>query len=482
MSNERGPLREVSWRDVFPWIIIFRAFRISVAAHVLILASLGATATTVGWLVSDVLFVREDSHGKDLEFMAVVQANNQWPWHSHAKPAAAPGEGGALGGVSSRVAGIPDYYAQRFVEPFRNVLRVDITLVKSAYFLFGGLWSLAVWAFVGAAITRIAVMRLGCEERVGLKEALGHACRRFGAYVAAPAMPLIAVAVLAVPLVLLGLLMKLDVGVAIAGFVWLLVVLDGLVMSALLIGLMFGWPLMWGAISSEGSDSFDALSRSYNYTFQRPLHYLFYVLVASLFGVLCYFLVDLFAHMVVNLGYWGISWGSGNERAFEIFGMAELGAEREGVAGFGTSVISVFTGLVRLLVGGFTYAFFWCVTSAIYLLLRYNVDQTEFDEIWLEEHEQHYELPELKPDESGVPQLNKGESDDEPEGEKPESDAGAAGDHATEPQSEAEESLQEETQASTADAPDGTGESSSETSNDSEAENSGQDETKPSSG
>jgi len=34
------------------------------------------------------------------------------------------------------------------------------------------------------------------------------------------------------------------------------------------------------------NDSFDALSRSYAYVFQRPLHYLFYALVAAVFGAL----------------------------------------------------------------------------------------------------------------------------------------------------------------------------------------------------
>lgn len=442
MSNERGPLREISWRDVCPWLILFRTFRIAIGVQVLLLASLGATATSAGWFLSEAIFVREDDRDKDPSFMAVVDANKQWPWEANAASVSPTGEGG-LTVQADRILG---YYQQKFVEPFRNVFRVEVTLVKSAYFLFGGLWTLAVWSFFGAAITRIAVMRLGCEERIGLKEALSHACRRFGAYFAAPITPLIAVALLTIPLLLLGLLMKLDVGVFIAGFLWLLVVLDGLVMGVLLVGLLFGWPLMWGTISAEGSDSFDALSRSYNYTFQRPLHYLFYVIVALLFGVLCFFLVQLFSQMVINLGYWGVSWGTGNERVADIFGMSEGGAQREGVAGFGAGVISVFTDLVRLFVGGFTFAFFWCVASAVYLLLRYNVDQTEFDEIWLEEHEQRYELPTLKPDESGVPQLEKEEPQAESSGEASDEQTGDGGDESasqeasetsTEPQSEA---------------------------------------------
>lgn len=472
MSNERGPLREISWRDVCPWLVLFRTFRVAIGVQVLTLASIGATATSAGWLLSEVVFVREEARIKDPGFSAVVEANKQWPWESNAAISTNTLENrGLIEWLTTEADSILGFYTQKFVEPFRNVFRIKVTLVKNAYFLFGGLWTLAVWAFIGAAITRIAVMRLGCEERVGMKEALHYAFRKFGAYFSAPITPLIAVALLAIPLVLLGLLMKLDVGVVIAGFLWLLVVLDGLVIGVLLIGLLFGWPLMWGTVSAEGSDSFDALSRSYNYTFQRPLHYLFYVVVALLFGMLCFLLVRFFSQMVINLGYWGVSWGTGNER-FDAIGSAE-----EGVLGFGVGVISVFTDFVYLLAGGFTYAFFWCVASAIYLLLRYNVDQTEFDEVWLEEHEQRYELPELKPDESGIPQLKKDAPEQQGSEEKVERDESNREATATNPEAaETKEQLNSDTDEPAEADDDTTGGSGGE----SAADDRDQDESKPS--
>ena len=82
-------------------------------------------------------------------------------------------------------------------------------------------------------------------------------------------------------------------------------------MALLLLGLLFGWPLMWATISAEGTDSFDALSRSYAYVFQRPLHYLFYALVAGVIGWLGWLLVQNFAAGVVWMGYWAAGWGSG---------------------------------------------------------------------------------------------------------------------------------------------------------------------------
>ena len=82
-------------------------------------------------------------------------------------------------------------------------------------------------------------------------------------------------------------------------------------MALLLLGLIFGWPLMWATISTEGTDSFDALSRTYAYVFQRPLRYLFYAVVAALLGWLGWLLVENFAAAVVWLALWAASWGSG---------------------------------------------------------------------------------------------------------------------------------------------------------------------------
>ena len=62
----------------------------------------------------------------------------------------------------------------------------------------------------------------------------------------------------------------------------------------------------------EGSDSFDALSRSYAYTFQRPLHYLFYAAVAGLFGWLERILVQNFAAAVISMTNWAASWAAGD--------------------------------------------------------------------------------------------------------------------------------------------------------------------------
>jgi len=82
-------------------------------------------------------------------------------------------------------------------------------------------------------------------------------------------------------------------------FQWLLWVLADLVLvllivpGVLVLGLIMAvvlvrpdrWPLMYCTISTEGSDSFDAISRSYSDVFQAAWSYLGYAAVALLYGV-----------------------------------------------------------------------------------------------------------------------------------------------------------------------------------------------------
>jgi len=199
-----------------------------------------------------------------------------------------------------------------------------------------------------------------------------------------------------------GLLLNANFGVFLAALVWPVLLVAGLVMAALLLGLAFGWPLMWTTISTEGTDSFDALSRSYAYVFQRPLHYLFYVVVAVLFGALGWLLVSEFAAGVIGLTYWAASWACG---ANQIALIMPGGGELEGIGYAGAGLIHFWTGCVKLLAVGFLYGYFWTACGAVYLLLRRDVDATEMDEVFLEEDEseQSYGLPPLGTDETGAP-------------------------------------------------------------------------------
>ena len=246
-----------------------------------------------------------------------------------------------------------------------------------------------VWRRAHAAGRRAA-----CPGRPGRcqRSRLKFARVKWFSYFAAPWMPLLGVLIITVPTALVGLLLRLDVGVLLAGIVWPVLLLGGLLIAIFLLGLVFGWPLMWGAISTEGTDSFDALSRSYSYVYQRPLHYLFYAVVAALLGVLGAMLAYWFADAVIHLTLWAVSWGSGASRLSQIVlgGPGQL----SGAGSWGAALIGFWLGCVKLVAVAFAYSYFWNASTAIYLLLRYHVDGTEMDEVYFQDRPSDSEPPE----------------------------------------------------------------------------------------
>jgi len=410
MLNENGDvLRTVAWPDICPWLGIFRTFRIAVGGRVLLLGAVAILLTGVVWGVFAALLATDSqatnwaSEYAKCSWLAITSPVDG----SSALPTPAD-----LNPINPQANPMLGAWMQ-LTQPLWGVFGGDATVRDLACLLLCGLSSLAIWAFFGGAITRIAAVQLACGERVSLASAMRHACSKWLAYFVAPLIPLLGVAFAAIPVLILGLMMNANVGVLLAALVWPLALIAGLVMAMLLLGLIFGWPLMWATISTEGTDSFDALSRSYAYVYQRPLHYLFYVVVASVFGMLGWLLVSNFAAAVINLAYWAASFGCGAEQMANVMPGGETTLTGVGYAG--AVLIRFWAGCVKLLAVGFIYGYFWTAAGAIYLLLRRDADATEMDEVYLDEDasEQTYGLPPLDTDEEGAPIA----VDDQPEEE-----------------------------------------------------------------
>jgi hypothetical protein len=288
----------------------------------------------------------------------------------------------------------------------KGLFHEGVTLRAVACLVLCGLWSAAIWSYFGGAITRIAAVQLATGERIGAAAAMRHAAAKWPSYFFAPLLPVGGVLLATIPVFVVGLIMQfslgVNLGVLLAGVVWPLVLAASLFMALLLLGVLFGWPLMWATISTEGTDSFDALSSSYAYTFHRPLQYLFYAAVASVIGGLGWLLVQNFAAGVVWMGYWAASWGGGDARIHAIMGDPN---SLKGLGWAGAKLIHLWTGCVKLLAVGYLFSYFWTASSSIYFLLRRDVDATEMDEVFLDADasEPAAGLPPIKTDEVGAP-------------------------------------------------------------------------------
>jgi hypothetical protein len=409
MAEDAGVVRAVAWTELFAWLNLVRCLRLALRMRAMVLAAAGLLLTMGGWALLGAIF----SGSEDPQLGAWIPWYQSSPWRPSELPSLPPTRLDGVLGWQEGVFSPPDL-GQRPASPYRDgwwqlsaplremfflgavprsAAASRLSWEGLAFMLLCGLWATLVWSFFGGALSRLAAVQLAREEAIGWRDSLGYALSKWRSYFAAPWLPLLGVLLITIPTAIVGLLLRLDVGVLLVGIVWPVLLVGGLLMGIFLLGLFFGWPLMWGAISTEGSDSFDALSRSYSYVYQRPLHYLFYAVVAALLGVLGAMLAYWFADAVVHLTLWATSWGSGGERLGEVLrgDPSLLG----GAGSWGAALIHFWIGCVKLAAVAFAYSYFWTASTAIYLLLRYHVDGTEMDEIYIEEQPENAGMPTL---------------------------------------------------------------------------------------
>ena len=385
MINERGVVRRVVWHELFPWLVILRTFRLAISPMALALATLALLVVPVGRLAGGWIFLPKERN-----------AEGRWQvqWPVPQSPSLAGQMPDAVREyLPNSATGLFEAYDE-LAEPIRRLFQLRMTVREAAYYAFTALWSLAIWAFVGGFITRRAIVKLATDEAPSIKDTLSYCCRRYHWYALAPIYPLVGIFIVAGPIALLGIPLRFDLtaGSALAALFWVFVLLASIAAAWLLGGLIFGWPLMWPTVSAErDGDPFEAFSRSYSYVYGRPLHYLFYVLVAALFGAVCLAAVNVAATLIIEFGFWALSWGGG-QRAGELRDLVNStlngfppNADENATLTLGVSLIALLVRFVQRVVQAFVISFFFCVASAIYLLLRLDTDEKELDEVYLEE-------------------------------------------------------------------------------------------------
>jgi hypothetical protein len=415
MTDESNNVRAVSWIEICPWVMLFSSFRVAIGVNVLLLALGGTYLSAVGWKFAGLCFQShsgqaEDS-GDDAKFRRLRDDLEAWPGYRasinfeqfpQTSIQRVPDALTALGQLPPWAAG------RSIVEPIRGLFDQDLTWSRWLYFFCGGLWNIAVWSLFGLAITRIAVVALGRRESVLISEATVFAVRKWLSCFSAPLIPLMFVFAFAIPLVVLGWLMRANVGVLFAGVLWFVMILIGLCMAVLSLGLMFGWPLMWGVIASEGTDAFDAISRSYSYTFQKPLQYLFYGAITAVLGALGWLVLGVATETIIILINWAVSSGTGADRWHDLRPLPG-DPSLSGMVRVGVLLMDFFNSLVRAIVPAFGNSFLWVAAGGTYLLLRQNADQAETNDVFLDEDEQStFTLPPIEEDPVGVTKVRPG--------------------------------------------------------------------------
>jgi hypothetical protein len=411
-ENEGVALRAIRWSEILPWLSLAKSFRLAVTLRLMTFGAIAVLLTLFGWWQIAGFFSRDGvtnrswtkSFGDQSAWQVIDESVPGQPFSDLNLPWSSKSRGLGI----QRWSPVLHSWAM-LNEPVCCILRITLPSVAEPSsttaplslrdflsLLFSALWSLAVWAYFGAAISRVAAVQLATGEQVGWGAALRWARSKWLAYVSAAILPMLGVALIVLPILLLGILMKSDFFAFLAALIWPLVLIGGVVMALLLSGLLLGWPLMWATISVEGTDSFDALNRTYAYVFQKPARYLFYTVVAAVVGWLGWIVVVNFAAAVIWLASWAVTWGAGPGR------MEDLATSAA------SSVIAFWAGWVKLLAIGYSFSYFGVASTAIYYLLRRDVDARETDEVFLDadSSEQRFGLPKIQKDAAGAPEIS----------------------------------------------------------------------------
>jgi hypothetical protein len=413
--TQPGEVRHIVWIELFPWLIIFRTFRISIAPSLLAVATLAVLIAPFGWRLAGFVFLPRQPD------QTIAAPRAEMPRAGNSQLAAFLPDAAREYLPAARTALLDAYFD--VAEPVKRFFQLRLSLREAAYYAFGALWTLAIWAFPGAIVTRRALVQLAGEATPGLWPTASYACRRYLWYFLAPLYPLLGVLLLTLPIALLGVPLGFSMGVGsvLAGLGWIFVVLMSLAAMWLFGGLIFGWPLMWPTISAErDGDPFEAFSRSYSYVYGKPLHYFFYVVIAAAFGALGWAVVSIAMLVVQEFGFWALSWGAGRgsvevlrASALEFAAGRPLVPELQAGLKIGATLIGLVVVLIHAVADAFRYTYLFCAASAIYLLLRHDVDAKEIDEVYLETASPSEQAPHDAATPAAAASADSGQADEE---------------------------------------------------------------------
>lgn len=274
------------------------------------------------------------------------------------------------------------------------------------YFFFFLVLFLLSWGIFGGAIARIAAVHAARDEKISVRQALNFSVTKLLSFIFAPIIPLLIIVGIGFVVFAGALIGNIPfIGPILVGLFFFLALAAGFMMALVMLGLLGGFNLMYPTIAVEGSDSFDAISRSFSYVYARPWKMAFYTLIALVYGALCYLFVRFFLYVMLSLAHRFVDCGMmiNADNGQDLFStmwpapqtLAQLTYDINylalGVGGdIGASLIAFWVYLTIGLLGAFAISFYFSANTIIYYLMRREVDATEMDDVYVEQLDEEF--------------------------------------------------------------------------------------------
>ncbi|MDR0608942.1 MAG: hypothetical protein LBG58_02435 [Planctomycetaceae bacterium] len=370
-----GTIRRIDWQELTPIVLLLRIFNTSTGIRVLFLSLIGILWTLLagyhincnynGIKVCDGGNFRQPVYIEpllDLQHPSQPISFREHPvnysWQLVQHSVLVPWDIFSMAGI------------RLFSSPAGN----------SIFALTGWFFALLlIWSFFGGMICRTVALRLTIDQSESGQELWQFIKQRGTGFLSSVMIIVLGILFLLIFLKLCGWLFTVPVFNYIMAVLFPIALLFGFLIMLLAVGLFFGWSLLFAAVSVDGSDGFDAVSRMLSYIYHRPLHYFVYWIVSGILGVLGFVFVSFFVDGVVFItSQFG---GFPVQAVIPTLGHLTLPETYEGL-GLPERFILIWCGMVQLIKPAYTFAWFWTSSVAIYLLLRRSVDATPLNDVY----------------------------------------------------------------------------------------------------
>ncbi len=260
--------------------------------------------------------------------------------------------------------------------------------------------SLAAIAFAGAFICRYSALKLAGQDPE-IRPVIRFVRAHIGSFIKAPLLPLATIAGTSLAFGVIAMAGAIPIlGEILIGFGFVVFLLGGLIIMLMVLGLLGGATLIYPTLAVEGSDSFDAISRSFSYVYSRPWRLLFYSICSLIYGALTYLFLTFALFVLLSAAHavagWGMSffgvthgWYTGGGKLDSMWAAPRFSrlvppinwwamnwSEYIGAMG-----LYFWLFLLVSLLGAYVISFGFTSSTIMYLLVRQNVDGQPLTEV-----------------------------------------------------------------------------------------------------
>lgn len=383
MQPARQVIREFRWKEIFPALMLLRVFRSSIRIHALFLSLVATILISQGWHAIAIVCLPEDDPIRERIELAVWE-----PRHVYGSPDLAL-KNTVSGITSSRVFEPLAQVYERFALPVRELFSPQKSYAQRGYYLLGFGWTLLIGSFFAGVICRTAAFDLAAsQERYGVFRAVRYVLARMKSFLGVQLIPIAVLFGMLLPIILLGCFASY-VSPFVTSLLWGFALIWGLLLGMVGLVILAAWPLLWPALAAEESDAFDAIGSSIGYVSQRPFSYFLYVLIAAVVSSAGLILFSMIIQLGMSLLSFGMFAGGGQD----VYSLISASSRLPDKAS--TGVMNFWTFLASFLNDAYLFSVFWTSATGVFLLLRYDVDGAELDEIYVDGDENEKPMPKL---------------------------------------------------------------------------------------